>query len=272
MRTMRLAAFAALFVVGYSLALANEDSHDPHAPATNAPHTEDGADHGHDSEHEETSEHAEDSSHEEATHEEAAEHTEESAHEEHAPAPKPKLTVTKLQGRGRQATKKFDLQAGLFIVRIKHEGTSNFIVRLLDASGREDQTIFNEIGRFHGTRGFELRRGSQCLIDVEADGAWQIEIVQPRPETADPAPQEYQGSGCTVTPFISLNEGLTIFKLRHAGDSRFAAYLCNDQGRQIEQIVNVLGEFDGSKPYRVQEPGIYFLNVVADGKWEIEVE
>lgn len=267
MRTMRLAAFAALFVVGYSLALANEDSHDPHAPATNAPHTEEGTDHGHDSEHEETSEHAD-----ESTHEENSEHADDSEHQEHSTDAKPKLTVTKLQGRGRQATKKFDLQAGLFIVRIKHEGNSNFIVRLLDASGREDQTIFNEVGRFHGTRGFELRRGSQCLIDVEADGAWQIEIVQPRPETADPAPQVYQGAGYTVTPFVSLDEGLKIFKLRHAGDGRFAAFLCNDQGRQIEQIVNVLGEFDGSKPYRVQEPGIYFLNVVADGKWEIEVE
>jgi hypothetical protein len=33
-----------------------------------------------------------------------------------------------------------------------------------------------------------------------------------------------------------------------------------------------LGAFDGSKPVSIEKPGIYFLNVGADGDWSIDVE
>lgn len=185
---------------------------------------------------------------------------------------KPKLEVIGLEGEGRQATRKFELQQGLAILRVEHEGSSNFVVRLLDSKGREGQTLFNQIGEFAGTRGFEIREPGQYLLDVQADGPWKVEIVQPQPKTDDRNPQRYQGKGYDVTPFVTLDEGLAVFKLKHGGKSRFSAYLVDAQGRELAQLTNVLGAFDGSTPVRIEKPGVYFLNVAGDGDWAIELE
>jgi hypothetical protein len=182
------------------------------------------------------------------------------------------LEIIELDGQGRQATRKFELQKGLAILRVEHEGSSNFVVRLLDSTGRKGQTLFNQIGEFTGTRGFEIREPGQYLLDVQADGPWQVEIVQPRPETAERGPQQYPGKGYDITPFVLLDEGLTVFKLKHGGQSRFSAYLVDANGRELEQLTSVVGEFDGSKPVRIEKPGVYFLNIGGDGEWTVEIE
>lgn len=185
---------------------------------------------------------------------------------------KPKLEVIDLEGEGRQATRKFELQRGLAILRVEHGGSSNFVVRLLDSKGRERQTLFNQSGEFAGTRGFEIREAGQYLLDVQADGPWKVEISQPEPQSDARNPQRYQGKGYDVTPFVTLDEGLSIFKLKHGGKSRFSAYLVDARGRELAQLTNVLGAFDGSTPVRIEKPGVYFLNVAGDGDWAIELE
>jgi hypothetical protein len=63
-----------------------------------------------------------------------------------------------------------------------------------------------------------------------------------------------------------------VFKLNHNGESRFKVSLLDQDGRTVGYLVNTLGQFSGSKPLSIDKPGVYFLNVSADGDWSINVE
>ena len=155
---------------------------------------------------------------------------------------------------------------------MSHDGQSNVIIRLLDENGETIDTLFNQIGEFRGEQGFGLAGGGKRLLDVAADGNWTVAIRQPRPTAGQTPPTELQGRGYEATPFIQLEKGLVVFKMRHNGESRFRVTLRDENGRPVETLVNTLGAFDGSKPVSIEKPGIYFLNVGADGDWSIDAQ
>ena len=70
----------------------------------------------------------------------------------------------------------------------------------------------------------------------------------------------------------SLGRGLAEFKMKHDGQDRFKVVLLDQNGKPVEYLTNTIGKFDGSKPISVEEPGLYFLNVSADGNWTIDVQ
>jgi hypothetical protein len=41
-------------------------------------------------------------------------------------------------------------------------------------------------------------------------------------------------------------------------------------GKKIELLVNVIGNFDGSKAVGVTNPGLYIMGIFADGEWTID--
>jgi hypothetical protein len=177
-----------------------------------------------------------------------------------------------LQGKGRQASKKFQLEAGLCILEVGNDGDTNFIVRLLDASGKEVETLINQIGPFGGELGFYVKRPGQYLFDISANGNWTARLMQPRPEAGQPTPTTLSGRGYRATPFFRLDKGLVIFRMTSDGEGRFKATLMDRDGRTVAYLINALGQFEGSRPISIDNAGIYFLNVSGDGNWTIEVE
>jgi hypothetical protein len=177
-----------------------------------------------------------------------------------------------LAGKGRQASEKFRLEPGLCVFDIRHDGNSNLIVKLLDRNGKEIDTVFNQIGPFKGQRAINVPNGGLCLLDIQADGNWKANLSQPRPTEGQAAPCKLQGNGFATTPFVQLERGLAEFKMKHDGQQRFKVVLLDQNGRPVEYLANTLGTFDGSKPISIEEPGIYFLNVSADGNWTIDVQ
>ena len=146
------------------------------------------------------------------------------------------------------------------------------MIRLLDEKGKDLDTLFNQIGTYNGEQGFAIPKGGRCLLDVAADGNWTVAIRQPRPIEGQALPTTLQGSGSDVTPFVQLDEGLVVFKMKHNGEARFRVTLRDQNGQLVDSLVNTLGAFDGSKPISIEKPGIYFLNVSADGDWSIDAE
>jgi len=178
----------------------------------------------------------------------------------------------KLAGKGRQASEKFRLEPGLCVFDVSHDGTSNLIIKLLDQNGKEIDTVFNQIGSFNGQRGINIPVGGMCLLDIQADGNWKANIRQPRPTEGQTAPCTLQGNGYKTTPFVQLERGLAEFKMKHDGQQRFKVVLLDRNGRPVEYLTNTSGAFDGSKPFSIEEPGLYFLNVSADGNWTVDVQ
>jgi hypothetical protein len=189
-----------------------------------------------------------------------------------AQTPATETATVKLAGKARQATEKFTLQQGLAIISTTHQGKSNFIAYLVNSEGEEIQSLFNHIGKYEATRGFEITKTGEYLLNVQADGNWTFSIEQPRPTAGESTPRTINGKRTEVSPFLSLKKGLTVFKYGYQGDSRFSVTLMDQNGRAIEQIANTLKATEGSAPVKIQEEGIYFLNVSADADWQIDVQ
>ena len=86
------------------------------------------------------------------------------------PTPAP-VTLT---GEGKKATEFFELEKGLWVVEFEHDGSSNFIVKLLDSDGDRVEYLANEIGSFEGSSAIKIDKSAAYLLDVDADGSWSI--------------------------------------------------------------------------------------------------
>jgi hypothetical protein len=74
-------------------------------------------------------------------------------------------------------TPEFTAPADVMTVTANHEGDGNFIVLAVTPEGTED-FLFNEIGPFSGETTFEIAAGSTVVLDVEANGPWEV-IIEP---------------------------------------------------------------------------------------------
>ena len=184
---------------------------------------------------------------------------------------------TNLSGFGQAATTPFDLQSGLTIFRLTHQGGGHFSGTLLDQNGQRaggmDSLLANVVGPFEGSKAVQTKAG-QHLIDVSADGPWTITIEQPRPSSGSQM-SSFQGNSQTASDFFELSEGLKRFAMTHQGNGHFGVTLLNKDGSRIGMeslLANAVGPFDGSKAVRIPREDVYLLQVSADGPWTVQVE
>lgn len=193
---------------------------------------------------------------------------------ESEPEPPAEPEPITLSGTGQQATSPFELESGLAIFRLTHQGQANFIVDLLDESGASvaPMGLVNVIGPFEGSYAQRVTAG-QHILEVMADGQWSATIEQPRPTSA-PETRSFQGTGKTATEFFQLSSGLHTVTLTHQGDANFIVDILNRDGASVEPmgLVNEIGPFEGSSAVTAPEEGVYLFQVEANGPWTINIE
>jgi hypothetical protein len=187
-------------------------------------------------------------------------------------AKEPVAAPIKLSGTGDRASTKFRLQAGLSTWQISHDGRSNFQVSLLSSDGKSTMMPVNTIGRFKGTQAVHVAKAGEYLLNVNADGKWAITIEQPRPATAAEKPLEVMGKGPSVSRFVTLPKGISVFEVSHRGDAIFRVTVLDREGRIVMPVVAVVGKYEGSKAIMIPEEGVYLVNVSANGEWTLKVE
>ena len=153
-----------------------------------------------------------------------------------------------------------------------HDGDRNFIVWLLNDEGDQIDLLVNKIGEFDGSKALCVTKQGDYILDISADGSWTITIEQPRPSYASPVPKMLKGTGQQASEMFYLDTGLARFEMTHDGDHNFIVWLLDDDGNQIDLLVNKVGEFDGSKAVSIRKGGNYLLSISADGNWEISIE
>jgi hypothetical protein len=187
------------------------------------------------------------------------------------PAPRP-ITLT---GSGPEATRPFQLESGLTVIQMKHQGNANFIVDLLDENGNSvaPMGVVNVIGPFQGSTPVQIKRSGQYLLDVQNAGNWQIVVRQPRVESA-PKVTTFYGNSAKATQLFELSGGLHRVEMTHQGDANFIVDLLDENGASVLPIglVNEIGPFDGSRAMTVPDDGIYLFWVEANGPWTTKVE
>lgn len=86
-----------------------------------------------------------------------------------------------------------------------------------------------------------------------------------------PEPVVLQGSGESSSETFRLSAGLAEFRFAHPTDTPFAIFLLNQEGDHLALLANSTVAVTGTQIFGVQEPGDYFLHVIADDGWTAEV-
>lgn len=192
---------------------------------------------------------------------------------EPAPAPPPAPEPIQLTGTGSQASKFFELEEGLTVINMAHQGQTNFIVTLLDEQGREvSYALANDIGTVEISGAVHIAKAGRYILDVTADGPWQMTVRQPR--TADaPEVGSLSGEGSAATELFSMTSGLKRINFTHQGEANFIVSLLDEEGREVEfALANDIGNVKTSSTATIPEDGIYLFQVQADGPWTIDVQ
>jgi hypothetical protein len=197
----------------------------------------------------------------------------ETAEAQAAPAPvAPATQLQNLSGRGRQVAGPVMLEAGLLTVRSSHSGRSNFIVHLVGSDGRELDLLANTIGDSRSARAAQAPSRGAYLLNVTADGAWNIAVEQPQPHGAANLPQTFSGKGDDVTGFVRLPLGLvTARAAQTSGRSNFIVHVIAADGRQEDLLANEIGPSSSSKAFS-GGGRVVLLSVQADGDWTVTLE
>ncbi len=197
-------------------------------------------------------------------------------------------------GTGDTVTRTFSLPEGVTIFDLTYSGDSNFIVQLKNAgTGELEGNLVNEIGAFDGevlvgaswdnSTSFTTSKvknqplavkttPGEYVLDITAEGSWSIRFNR-----ADPTvgvlelPQGFKSSGYQVLQPIELPTGLITFSLKHDGSSNFIVTLYAAKGGYEALVANEIGSYEGETTVQVSNSGIYYLEVTADGTWELDI-
>ena len=95
--------------------------------------------------------------------------------EQPRPSNAPSVPKT-LNGTGQEASEMFYLDKGLVTFEMTHDGDGYFGVWLLDDEGDKIDLLANEIGEFDGSKAVGISESGIYLLDISANGNWEISI------------------------------------------------------------------------------------------------
>ncbi|WP_459887085.1 polysaccharide deacetylase family protein [Halostagnicola bangensis] len=172
-------------------------------------------------------------------------------------------------GDGNHRTDEFELAEGGLECSFVHEGNGEFVVEASTADGDlANDLLVSTAGSGPGGSITFVEEGTYQL-EVEADGEWSIEIDQPEVTEADltELPVEESGTGSSFVGPLASEDDISL-DVTHDGNREFLVDGYDSSGSR-EQIVNVVGEFNGSRSYSVGNAT--WFNVEADGDWTLEI-
>jgi hypothetical protein len=95
-----------------------------------------------------------------------------------------------------------------------------------------------------------------------------VSTPSPVPE---PSPISLVGSWQQSSQMFHLEQGLSIFSMQHQGSSNFTIWLVDRNGKKVDLLVDVVGEFSGSKALGITNASEYHLAITSDGQWAVDI-
>jgi hypothetical protein len=202
------------------------------------------------------------------------------------------------------ATGPFELEPGLAIATMTHYGEGDFVVTLLSTNQEETErtpgpiefsggpndepndesntevaiALADETGPVQVSRAVNAPVEGRHVLDVKADGPWEVEVEQPQPSSA-PTMTSFSGGDDAATPFFWLSGGLKTITMNTQGKGLSAVSLLDKDGNVVN-FSSVSEGYDQSGPslpatasatVDVPQDGIYLFDVRSDGLWKIEI-
>jgi len=148
------------------------------------------------------------------------------------------------------------------IVTATHDGSSNFVINVLDAANQSTADLLvNTIGAYTGATAYGLTAlGDGVSLQITADGNWTITLS---PISAAPA-LVGAGSGDAVFLYTGPAEPLTV---AHSGESNFVVTEDTGASFSFGLLINEIGAYTGTVP---MSAGPSIVTVRADGAWTLQ--
>jgi hypothetical protein len=197
------------------------------------------------------------------------------------------------------ATGPFDLEPGLAIVEITHQGEGDFLVDLLPVEGEEPVAtparieffgdgsdgsgtrpaliLAEETGSVDASRAVGIRTAGEYVFDVKATGPWTVRVEQPRPSGA-PSPTMFSGNDDTATPLFQLSEGPKEITATNPAGGKLEVSLLDGDGNEVGSLPeDESGRTEGKLPtilsstVDIPETSVYVFDVRADSLWTVDI-
>jgi len=118
------------------------------------------------------------------------------------------------------------------------------------------------------------------LIWEEREKVYKKMGLRKEKEKDDKQKEESEGKGIIILSGFGqeasekfvLEKGLVRFNLIYKGQHNFIVWLLDNNGKEVELLVNTVGYFNGSKAIGIDETGIYLLDILADEYWTIIID
>ena len=81
-----------------------------------------------------------------------------------------------LEGNGFSATEFIQLDKGLNMFKLSHNGQGRFTVNLLDRDGQKVESLVNALGKFEGSKPVSIDKPGIYFLNVGGDGNWTIDV------------------------------------------------------------------------------------------------
>lgn len=175
-------------------------------------------------------------------------------------------------GDGDSVTDGFSLGGALtaIVTEFEDEGMENYQAQL---EGEADELLVNALegGTFAGA--IPTPNGDY-LVDIGAPGGWEMTVGQPLApdEEIRTLPVEASGEGPDVVGPVELDGGMTVSG-EHDGERNFQVHIYDEDDSDTfsgELVFNEIGEYSGEE--RASYSGICWIDVEADGAWQLEIE
>src|SRR5918997_2540975 len=186
-------------------------------------------------------------------------------------------------------TSAFELEPGLAVIEMTHQGEGSFVVDLLPAererisppkqiefSGRQEggdnakavlALLADRTGPVDISRAVRITDTGDHVFAVKADGPWTVDVEQPNPYDA-PQTASFSGDDDTATSFFWLTNGSKEVTMTSPAGGELEVSLLDKDGNEVAPIPSpeasrASGEPSTPSTVYVPEDGIYLFDVRA---------
>jgi len=154
------------------------------------------------------------------------------------------------------------------ILKVTYTGDSAFIVRPIDATGKEGVSLVIDIGPFDGTVFQQAVSKAVVALSVKAEGDWTI-IISPIATAPVVGTKNVSGTGSAVVKWAKPSTGYKKIAFTSDGDGAFIVRPIDSKGKErISMIINV-GAYNGSV---LLPTGTQYLKITSNGNWNFSVK
>lgn len=168
-------------------------------------------------------------------------------------------------------------QPGLYLVQGGQNGTGLFLVEI---SGDEFyQQVIRGSGEIRATQAAGIPEGGLYWLNVTSNGTWDVTLARPETNIPSAPPVNLNGTGPAVSGYLNLAAKTLSFSLKNEGAGPFAVWLYNESGgfvfdptgTFVQPLPNHSGAYNGTIDVVIPEDGLYVVNVMSDGAWEVGI-